>query len=176
MRIYLVGFMGAGKTWAGKQLAQALRLDFYDLDSLVEQAEGMAVRQIFEQKGEGAFRESEARCLRQTAQFDRAVIATGGGTPCFWGNMDWINGNGLSVYLKKSTAALFEVLALERGHRPLISSLSDGELWAYIEKKVAERAFFYEQAHLFCEAADDKMSHLNEAIAFLGKFLPAKEK
>ncbi len=174
MRIYLVGFMGAGKTWGGKQMAKRLNLDFVDVDECIVKREGMDITAIFNQKGESVFREIEADCLRQTALLYSAIIATGGGTPCFLGNMEWINGNGLSIYLKNSVDTLFERLKNERASRPLIGAFSDDELWTYIEKKLAERSFFYEQSHLCCEPSSNEMDHVLEAVSFLGRFLPAK--
>ena len=104
MKIYLVGFMGCGKSTYGKKLAGKLKYSSVDLDKLVEEKAGKTVYEIFESEGEDAFRKLEAEALRETADLDNCVIATGGGAPAYWENMAWMNENGKAVFLK-----LFEI-------------------------------------------------------------------
>jgi shikimate kinase len=146
MQIYLIGFMGSGKSYTGQQLAQLLNRRFIDLDDWIEQEEALSIREIFEQQGEGHFRQAEAQALRQMVQEPPAVIATGGGTPCFYQNMEWMNANGLTVYLDTAPEVLLQRLKSGRDHRPLIRSLTDEGLRAYISQKLRERRPFYQQA------------------------------
>ncbi|MEZ4959478.1 MAG: shikimate kinase [Saprospiraceae bacterium] len=174
MRIYLIGFMGAGKTSVGQSLAEKLHLEFIDIDAFIKARAHNEIPDIFAQQGEMGFRTWEAECLRLTGQTNHAIIATGGGAPCFFDNMEWINGNGLSIYLKVPANELFRRLSKEREKRPLISGLSDEALNEYIASKLQDRSFFYEQAHLCAEAQRDEMDLVGELADFLGRFLPVK--
>lgn len=146
MNIYLIGFMGSGKSHTGQQVADALGLAFIDLDERIETLAGCNITQLFEYKGEAHFRELEARALRTTLDDDPAVVSCGGGTPCFHNNMDWIKANGLSIYLKASVPLLVKRLQKGQEHRPLIRGLNETELAAFIEERMAQREFFYCQA------------------------------
>jgi len=148
MNIYLIGFMGSGKSHTGQQLADALEMPFVDLDDRIEALAGCSIAQLFEYKGETYFRELEASALRATLSDDPAVISCGGGTPCFHDNMDWIKTNGLSIYLKASIPLLVKRLKKGQEHRPLIRGLNEAELAAFIEERVAQREFFYSQAEM----------------------------
>lgn len=148
MQIYLIGFMGSGKSFTGQQLAQLLDRQFIDLDDWIEQKAGHSIREIFEQQGEAHFRKSEAEAIRQMAEQPAAVIATGGGTPCFHQNMEWMNANGLTIYLDTSPEVLFQRLKDGRDHRPLIRSMSDEGLWSYIALKLQERTPYYHRASI----------------------------
>jgi shikimate kinase len=144
--IYLVGFMGSGKSYWGKRLAEHLERPFFDLDEVIEIGEGQAVAVLFSSIGESGFRDLERRYLQQMERQPPAVIATGGGTPCFFDNMDWMNAHGTTVYLKISMPILFERLEAGRARRPLLAGLSDAELFQFIETLLAKRAVFYQQA------------------------------
>lgn len=144
--IFLIGFMGAGKTFRGKQLSESLGLPFFDMDAFIENKAGRSVSEIFELDGAAAFRNLERMCLRDFSVLGDAVIATGGGTPCFFDNMEWMNENGHTIYLKASPAILFNRLKDEKAERPLIAKLSDEDLEDFIEEKLKERSTFYEQA------------------------------
>jgi shikimate kinase len=148
MQIYLIGFMGSGKSYTGRQLAQLLNRRFIDLDDWIEQKAGLSIREIFEQQGERHFRQAEAQALRQMVQQPAAVIATGGGTPCFHQNIEWMNANGLTVYLDTSQEVLFQRLKDGRDHRPLLRAMPDEGLRAYISHKLQERTHYYQQASI----------------------------
>ena len=148
MHIYLVGFMGSGKSYSGKHLAQLLDRRFIDLDDWIEEQAGQSVAHIFEQMGEAHFRMKEAEAIRQMAEQPPAVVATGGGTPCFHQNMEWMNANGLTIYLKTSPEVLFHRLKEGRDHRPLIRALPDDALKQYIADKIEERTPYYCQASI----------------------------
>lgn len=147
MKVYLIGFMGSGKSFLGQLLASQLEMEFHDLDDQIERQADMTISDIFERHGEGHFREIEQQVLQETAGFKQAVISTGGGAPCFFDNMNWMNQEGLTVYLKTDPHLLAERLRSELAHRPLLAHLSQAELVQFIEEKIASRANFYEQAH-----------------------------
>lgn len=160
MRIYLIGFMGSGKTHTGRRLAEKRQVPFIDLDEQVEAEAGTSISRIFEREGESGFRQRERRALHQTAETPAAVIACGGGAPCFFDNMDWINQHGLSVFLDAPVDLLLARLQEERNHRPLLRDLSAEELKAYIEDRIAQRRPFYEQARVIYlqQTADEPVS------------------
>lgn len=146
MKIFLLGYMGSGKTTAGKKLAALLDYSFIDLDLMIENETDHSIQEWFE-AGEPKFREIESIVLRQTADFKNSVIATGGGTPCFHDNMKWMNENGLTVFLKMSPGGLFHRLIYSKTARPLLAGKSDVELMEYINESLKEREYFYAQAH-----------------------------
>ena len=146
MRVYLIGFMGCGKTTFGKKLARKMNVDFIDLDKQIEAHEGKSVSEVFAEKGEAYFRELESSLLQQTISLNHAVISCGGGTPCFHDNMHWMREHGITVYLKVTPEFLFSRLHTRREKRPLIAKLNDEELQAYITTKLEEREEYYQQA------------------------------
>ncbi|MEL6925726.1 MAG: shikimate kinase, partial [Bacteroidota bacterium] len=156
MKIFLVGFMGCGKSYVGKHLAPLMDFAFLDMDQFIEQREQATISEIFERGGEEHFRQIERQALEATADMDRFIIGTGGGAPCFYDNMEWMNQHGMTVYLKTPVEVLFERLARKRSHRPLVAQLSDDELRQFISRKLEERAPFYEQAQLVYERFTDK--------------------
>ena len=146
MRIFLIGFMGSGKSHVGRQLAKAAQMPFLDLDDYMEQHEQRSITSIFAQEGEAAFRQMERAALHRTAELPEAVIACGGGTPCFFDNMDWMNRHGVTVYLKTPVDILFQRLKAGKNKRPLLATLDDAALQNYISNKLNEREPFYLQA------------------------------
>lgn len=145
-RIYLIGFMGSGKTYTGRRLARRLQYQFQDLDTLIEQREQAGIAQLFERGGEALFRQVEREALEATRYLEQTVIACGGGTPCFFDNMDWINQHGLSVFLNTHPDLIFARLRRGKAQRPLIRELAETELRQYIDGKRAERLPAYQKA------------------------------
>ncbi len=150
-RIYLIGFMGSGKSTLGPRLAEALDFDFIDLDNLIEEAEGLQISEIFKIKGEAYFRKREQEILETTASYTNTVFATGGGLPCFNDNMTSMNKLGISLYLQLSEAPLFKRLK-QSTSRPLIMNMSDQELKFYIRSTLAVRSKYYQKATLIIDA------------------------
>ena len=151
MKIFLLGYMGTGKTYWGKLWANQHGLEFYDLDHEIERNEGMTIREIFEKSGENFFREKEREALLQFADKDDFILSTGGGTPCFFDNMQWMNEKGITIYLNTSVAQLAERLSKEKAHRPLIQNLSDKELISFIENNINKRNMFYTQSNVILD-------------------------
>ena len=146
--IYLLGFMGCGKSYIGKGLAKKLGWEFLDMDDYLEANEGMTIAQIFAEGGESLFRQLEKNYLHATYDFNQTVIATGGGAPCFFDNIDWMNKNGQTIYLNAPVSILVDRLKSETAHRPLLAGKSAKELTTFIANKLAERSSFYEQANI----------------------------
>ena len=146
IRIILIGYMGAGKTTVGKALAKDLGLMFYDLDWYIETRMHKTVAQIFEERGEEGFREIERNMLHEVAEFEDVIISCGGGTPCFFDNMDYLNQQGDTVYLQCSPEVLAKHLRMGKGVRPLLLGKNDEQLMAYIREHLAEREPFYSRA------------------------------
>ncbi|MGE5406966.1 MAG: shikimate kinase [Methanosarcina sp.] len=153
-RIYLTGFMGSGKTTAGKKLAQLLGWSFADLDKIVEENSGMPIPEIFSMKGEKYFRDTETRALKDLDNQNNIVISTGGGAPCHSGNMDHMLANGLVIYLKLTPEQLSIRLEGSQSERPLIKDLDSCELLAFITRKLAEREDFYNKSQLVTDGWD----------------------
>lgn len=146
--IFLVGFMGSGKTTWGKKIANALQLPFVDLDHEIVENIGMSIPEYFKAHGEDNFRKLEQEYLqKQSGRI--AVISTGGGTPCFFDNMEWINNNGLSLYLYHTSKSLWSRLSQsDVNKRPVLKGLSGDELFDFIDVKLKEREPYYNQAHI----------------------------
>ncbi|GGH25598.1 shikimate kinase [Sphingobacterium alkalisoli] len=146
--IFLVGFMGSGKTTWGKKIAQVMQLPFIDLDHEIVLHIGMSIPEYFNLHGELQFRELEREFLKKQSN-KYAVISTGGGTPCFYDNMKWINNNGLSLYLYHTPKSLYARLSQsDINKRPILKGLSGDELFTFISTKLQEREKYYEQAHI----------------------------
>lgn len=152
--IFLVGFMGCGKTTLGRKLAANLGIEFIDLDHLLEAHAGMTIAQYFEKFGEAAFRKLESEILQQTAYPEQAVIATGGGLPCFFDNMPWMNAHGKTIYIKLPPKTLAQRLENEKDERPLLREKQGDELVDFITGKLTEREPFYSQATIVANGID----------------------
>jgi len=153
IRIFLFGFMGAGKTTLGEAFASALGLEFIDLDQYIEAQQGKTVRQIFADSGEPEFRRIESDSLRQVSDRENVVIACGGSTPLIGNNLEYMKQKGQTVYLKVTNETLFRRLREARAQRPLIASKNDEELMAYIESETIRREPGYLKAE-YTFAAD----------------------
>ena len=145
-RIILIGYMGAGKTTVGKALARELGLPFYDLDWYIEERFRRTIPQIFAEKGEEGFRRIEQRVLHEVAEFEDLIISSGGGTPCFFDNMEYMNRQAMTVYLKATPETLFQHLKMGKTERPLLKGKTDEELMDFIRSSLATREPFYSRA------------------------------
>jgi shikimate kinase len=155
MRIYLVGFMGSGKSTTGRKLAKLTGLNFIDLDKYLEERYFKTIPLIFSEEGEKGFREKERRSLQEVSQFEDVVIGTGGGTPCFFDNMEMMNRSGFTVYLAPDTETLANRIFKSKNERPLVSGKSREELIGYINDTLKIRSPFYEKARLIARGEDD---------------------
>ena len=146
MNIFLVGLMGSGKSFWAKKLNTSLNIPAFDLDIEIEKLEGKTVAAIFETKGEDYFRLAENKVLKNFSQKNNFVLATGGGTACFYDNMEWMNKNGITIWMDDSPEIIAERLKKEKAHRPLIASISDAYLTDFLVEMREKRNPFYAQS------------------------------
>lgn len=145
-RIIIIGYMGSGKTTVGHALSQELGLPFYDLDWYIETRMHCTVKQIFDEKGEEGFRKIEHNLLHEVAEFEDVIISCGGGTPCFFDNIDYINRQGETVYLKCTTDVLYKHLKMGKTVRPLLLNKTPDEVKTFIKAQLKQREPFYAKA------------------------------
>ena len=146
IRIILIGYMGAGKTTIGKALAKELNVPFYDLDWYITSRMRKTIAQIFEERGEEGFREIEKNMLHEVAEFEDVIISCGGGTPCFFDNIDYMNQQAPVVYLKVEPETLYMHLKMSKHDRPLLRGKSQEELITFIREQLELREPFYTKA------------------------------
>ena len=151
-RIFLIGYMGAGKTTVGKDLSERLGLSFIDLDHYIEGRYHKTVGQLFAEKGEGTFRDIECRMLREVSTFENVLISTGGGAPCFFNNMEFMNETGTTVYLKVSVDELAKRLETCKTTRPVLKGRSGDGLKDFIAESLEKREPYYCRATVVFDA------------------------
>ena len=175
-RIFLIGYMGAGKTTLGKAFARSMGLTFIDLDWYIEERFHKTVRQIFAERSEEGFRELEKRMLHEVADFEDVVIATGGGTPCFFDNVEYMNQKGETVFLDVRQEVLFRRLKVAKQQRPLLAQKNDEELKAFIADALGKRLPHYSKAkHVFrADELEDKQQ-IQQSVEALKKQLKLNE-
>jgi shikimate kinase len=144
--VFLVGFMGCGKTSWGRKLATGLGYEFIDLDHILEAHTGITIAEYFFTHGEEEFRKLEAQILRETSYPQNTIVSTGGGMPCFFDNMGWMNAHGQTLYIQLSPKALANRLENAKTPRPVLQGKKGDELVSFIEHKLAEREGLYLQA------------------------------
>ena len=171
-RIFLIGYMGAGKTTLGKAFSRELGLTFIDLDWYIEERFHKTVQQLFSERGEQGFRELEQKMLHEVAEFEDVVISAGGGTPCFFDNMDYMNACGDTVFLQVEPEVLFRRLKVAKQQRPLLANKSDEELMNFICEALHKRHPFYSQAKLLFRADElEDKSQIQTSVDSLRKLL-----
>ncbi len=158
MRIYLIGFMGSGKSTLRQRIAATFQVSCFDTDRVIEAQAGMTISEIFASRGEDFFRHIEADVLRQTTFYDQSIIATGGGLPCFNDNMSWMKEKGITMYLEWPEQIIIKHLMNERTSRPLLAHLADVDVKAKIKELLASRRPVYEQAAITLEMQGDEDS------------------
>lgn len=171
-RIILVGYMGAGKTTVGKELAKSMGLMFYDLDWYITSRMHRTVAQIFEEGGEEGFRLVEHNMLHEVAEFENVVISCGGGTPCFFDNMDYMNRQGETVYLKASPEVLCEHLKMGKSVRPLLLNKTPEEVQVFVREQLERREPFYAKAkHVLDVSLLDSYEKIHVSVETIKKML-----
>jgi len=150
--IFLVGYMGCGKTTVGKLLSERLGLPLVDLDTFIENRFHKSISQLFAEKGEPEFRRIEHAALEEVSLFENTIVATGGGAACFHDNMALMNSRGMTVYLRTPVGILDERLKHGKSHRPLVNEKSDEELKSFITEMLLIRTPYYMQAQLIVDS------------------------
>ena len=172
VRVILIGYMGAGKTTVGKALAADLGLTFYDLDWYITMRYHRSVPEIFAERGEEGFRDLERRMLHEVAEFENVVVSCGGGTPCFFDNMEYMNSLADTVYLKAEPDVLVKHLKMGKGRRPLIEGKTPEELEAYIHESLQAREPYYSQAkHTIDISVLDTFTKIDECVRIIREML-----
>lgn len=151
---FLIGYMGSGKTTYGRLIAKELKVSFVDLDSVIERKYSMSIPLLFEKMGEDTFRKIERDALHEVALLKDTLIATGGGTPCFFDNMEYMNKMGDTIYLRTSVKELCDRLRMSRTKRPLLSQKTDEELESHISKMLEMRELYYMKAKFILDTDD----------------------
>lgn len=164
MRIFLIGYMGSGKSTVGKKLARKLKLDFFDLDELIEKKAGKKIPDIFRDLGENTFRHIEKETLAEILLTDNYVLSTGGGTPCFFNNMELMIENGITLYLRMEAGMLAHRLLHSKTERPLVAGKSKEGLLAFISQNLTEREAFYSQAKFVVNGAELRIEDVVKLI------------
>lgn len=164
-KIFLIGFMGAGKTYWGRILSEKLGLPFFDLDTVITRTENKSISDIFTEKGEEYFRYKEKEVLEElVSDHEKFILSCGGGTPCFFNNITFMKETGKVVWLNTSVDILKERLLKERMSRPMIRAIGDAELKSYIVRKLGERKMYYGQADII---VDEENTTLNALVELL---------
>ncbi len=163
-KFFIIGYMGSGKSTVGKSLSDILNYDFIDLDRLIETEYNQTIPQIFATKGEKEFRSMEHNTLKKLINKNNLIIACGGGTPCFYNNLELMNNNGNTIYLKISLDTLVKRLKTEKDSRPLIANKTDEELRKFVNRQMIKREDVYHQAQYIVKG---KELNVNELAVFI---------
>ena len=170
--VFLIGYMGVGKTTIGKQLSAELGMEFIDLDIYIENRYRKSIQQLFDIKGESGFRKIESEMLQEVSTFQNVLISTGGGTPCFFDNMNVMNRAGITVYVKASVEQLVSRLIASKNVRPLIKNKTPKELKEFITHHLTERNEYYSQAKVIYENEHlISLEHLSESVDAIKELL-----
>lgn len=167
MRIYLIGYMGSGKSTVSGRLAAQLGFQRLDLDELFEEHYKIPIHRFFEKYDQTVFRTFESRLLKETESIDNVVISTGGGTPCYYDNMFWMNQHGLTVYLKISAGAIASRLSQSKKKRPLLAQKKPDELLGFVREHLRQRNIYYSQAKITIQA---ESIDLNELVRLVRQY------
>ncbi len=162
--IFFTGFMGCGKTTWGRKLAAHLGYEFIDLDHVMEEKAGMKIAEYFSSFGEDAFRQLESATLKETEYPEKVVVSTGGGLPCFFDNMAWMNDHGKTLYIKLSPKTLAQRLENAKTVRPVLQGRKGDDLVEFISAKLTEREPFYNQAQYTIESMSLSVEELQQKL------------
>ena len=170
MTIFLIGFMGSGKTYLGKILSSQMDIPLIDLDEWIEKREKRSISKIFEQEGELAFRLMETTALHELDEMSQSgmdlIVSTGGGTPCFHDNMDLMNRIGTTIWLNPPINILLSRLVNEKDHRPLLAGLTNEQMKDFVNQKIQDRIVFYKKAMLQVNDAEIDVEGLIKQIKY----------
>ncbi|MFC0877796.1 shikimate kinase [Saccharicrinis sp. FJH2] len=167
IRVYLIGFMASGKSYLSRVLSAEMKLPLIDMDKYIEEKNFMSVPEIFSTYGEDEFRKREQKALEELSNIEDVIIATGGGAPCFFNNMDVMNETGATLYIKVPEEVIVERLINSKHKRPLADGKSRGELIDFVSHKIAEREPYYSQAKAIINPLDQSLEEIIELIKIL---------
>ena len=164
MRVYLTGYMYSGKTTVGHKLATRLGYQWTDLDQMIETTFHTTIPIFFKRYGEEAFRKIEQKLLHSTADLDNIVISTGGGTPCHFDNIEWINLHGTSIYFDVTVETLLRRAAQSKKPRPILAGMTDEERSLYVREQLSERLPYYQKAQIILPADKPDLDQLVKLV------------
>ncbi len=165
MKLFLIGLPGSGKSTLGRELASALKLRVFDTDAEIIAVEGASIEVIFKNSGEDYFRKKEQEILYQLAEENQVLISTGGGTPCFFDNMDYINKKGISIFIDVPVETIHQRLIGQRIHnRPILEGKTDEEVFLFLKQKYEERYPFYSKAIVHIKGSNIKTRDILEEL------------
>ncbi|MDX8341416.1 shikimate kinase [Draconibacterium sp. IB214405] len=165
MRIYLIGYMGCGKSRLGRLLSEHMGVQFVDMDDYIEERNCRTIPQIFAEDGEDGFRKIERKALEELSEFTDVIIATGGGAPCFFDNVDVMNKSGKTIFLNIDPAILADRLMKSKTERPLIKGKSRDELVVFIDDTLKKRKEFYSKARFEITEPDLSLDEIQDMIS-----------
>lgn len=154
-KIYLIGYMGCGKTYTGRRISDKYGLQFIDLDAYIEKRQFKTIPQLFQERGEEEFRKLERAMLEEVSAMEDVIISTGGGTACFFDNIELMNQTGETIYLQASVDTLFDYLKTAKKGRPLLAQKNDEELYEFINENFKKREPYYLQARHILDSMDE---------------------
>lgn len=168
--IFLIGYMASGKTTFGRALAKRLRREFIDLDFYIEQRFHTTISNIFATKSEEGFRKIESNMLKEVGEFSDVIIACGGGTPCFFDNMDYMLSHGTVVWLEASKERIAQRLEINNAKRPMAKGRTSEEIRLLIDTGLQQRTPFYSRAHIRFNS--EYLEHSRQISDSVDRFLP----
>ena len=154
MNIFLIGLMGSGKTFWAHKLSAVLNIPAFDLDKEIEKAEGKTIAEIFDAQGEDQFRKKENEILKSFSGKNNFILSTGGGAPCFYDNIDWMNEHGITIWIDEPPVTIAKRLQKEKSHRPLIANVEDEALSDFFVQMREKRKSFYAKAKYHLTESD----------------------
>ncbi|HPF65387.1 shikimate kinase [Lentimicrobium sp.] len=167
--VFLIGYMGSGKSTAGRKLARMLGYAFEDTDELIAAMTGKTIEEIFDNEGEDAFRTLEHSVIRSLTGRVNTVIATGGGAPCYFDNLSLMLRSGITVYIKLNPVSIVKRLSQSKTNRPLIKKTGQDQLLPWVTQHLEQRALFYEKAHIIFKG---ESPDLNELAGMIKSYRP----
>lgn len=162
--VYIIGFMGSGKSTAGRKLAASLGWAFIDLDRKIEEFARKTIPRIFSEEGEEQFRKIESEVLKDLTNTENTIVSTGGGTPCHGSNMEYMLRTGVTIYLKMTPDQLARRLLNSSGERPLLKNIPDDKLPVFIEEKLSHREQWYKKADIIVDGLSLNIELLKSMI------------
>lgn len=163
-KIFLIGLMGSGKSFWARKISKWIKSGGYDLDALIEMNEEKTIAELFEEDGEEYFRKAETKLLKWFKEKKKYVLATGGGTPCFNENIQWMKKEGIVIWLDESVEILAQRLIKEKEHRPLIAKLNEPQIVSFLQEQLVNRFSFYQQANYRLTSDQINESELKKLI------------
>ena len=144
--VFLLGLMGSGKSFWADKLGKLLNIPSFHLDDEIEKSEQKTIAKIFTERGEEYFRQKETEVLKSFSDKNNFILSVGGGTPCFNNNIDWMNANGITIWIDEPIEIIEKRLQKEKSHRPLIANIPDENLFAFLSDMREKRVVFYTKA------------------------------